>query len=99
MSIPTISHPRVLESDSPKILCVTWDILTPADGEWWIEWDGMYSALPEDIRSAHSEQGAYFALENQRETSAATSNSNLSAHLSLPETDAPLSTARLLRTQ
>lgn len=90
MTVPKISNTRVLVSGlslsaeaSTKTICVSWDITSDKDidGEWSVEWDDMYLDLSEDVRSARSEQGAYFALqrEGERADSAATNPQSASS--------------------
>jgi hypothetical protein len=94
-----LSNARVLletatgGSAPTKVLCVTWDLVdskAKVDGEWLVEWDGMYAELSEDVRSARSEAGGYFMLQGGGGSTSETA----AAEVEIPT--GPLSTARLL---
>lgn len=40
----------------------------PSTGEWIVSWDNMYADISEDVRSARSEKGSYFALQRGAST-------------------------------
>lgn len=54
-----------------KVLAVSWTVPTDyplQNGEWTVSWDNMYVDVSEDIRSARSEKGSYFALQRGSST-------------------------------
>jgi hypothetical protein len=77
MGTPKLSNARVLletASSEPqtRVISVSWELsddkhYREVDGEWSVLWNDMYSELSDDIRSARSEQGGYFALQQPRE--------------------------------
>jgi hypothetical protein len=114
MGIPKLSNPRVLietatgKSAATKVICVSWELIDDkekADGEWNVEWDDMYADCSEDVRSARSEQGGYFALDTARTPKTAVFDHQQIQHPPPPPPQqnydeplptGPLSTARLL---
>ncbi|KAA8906397.1 hypothetical protein FN846DRAFT_948733 [Sphaerosporella brunnea] len=100
MSSPNLSNARVLletatgGSAPTKVLCVTWELSdskAKLDGEWLVDWEGMYAELSEDVRSARSEQGGYFVLQGGSGAGGTTADDSIDE---VPS--GPLSTARLL---
>lgn len=54
-----------------KVLAVSWTVPINhplQNGEWTVSWDNMYVDVSEDIRSARSEKGSYFALQRGSST-------------------------------
>lgn len=93
------------ESTGTKVLSVAWDVTTvdttALNGEWVIEWDNMYASDGEDLRSAKSEKGTYFALQRGANTpGGGTPVHEIPEPVYHPAPDytngAPLSTAKLL---
>ncbi|KAF8249254.1 hypothetical protein K440DRAFT_216267 [Wilcoxina mikolae CBS 423.85] len=117
MGAPKLSNSRVLletatgGSAATKVISVSWELAdskSQPDGEWTVEWEDMYADLSEDVRSARSEQGGYFALQSEIDTARTPKASTFDIppqqqqhHPSPPQYDeplptGPLSTARLL---
>lgn len=76
-----------------KVLAVSWTVPTDhhrQNGEWTVSWDNMYADVSEDLRSARSEKGSYFAL--QRGSSTPSGNTPV---LEMPEPIYPLPPTQL----